>query len=289
LDRRVGCQSELGLQAHKAGVARTTWEVDRRRASRSATQVKTLLVLDGVKRAVGRGQAAKLFLITETGRARSRHTTTTTGRSRPLRFLAEHDTARRRSQGRSAAKPGGKAMIGRNRPDVGRRGSDVSMRAPGVGRPRRPAEGYARRPVDVGSGRAALQHHWPGGACWRPSSPQNCGRARTGGRVRRKTASATGAVQPHGHGNHRPAATRACTRHVPTGTLPDRGPRSTARTDHGGGSSAMTHDCRLPRQAARPQHPPPGRATQSQEQTPLAEVSAGPKFYREGRRRIRRR
>lgn len=165
----------------------------------------------------GRGRPAKLFLLTEAGRARFGHAYDDLAVS-ALRFLADHggeEAVRAFAESRVAA------MIGRHQSGIVSRPS-----APGRAKALADAltsEGYAASTRDVGSGEQLCQHHCPV-AHVAAEFPQLC-EAETaafadllGTHVQRLATIARGDA--------------ACTTHVPAGPVPIQSPRvATDRTE----------------------------------------------------------
>jgi predicted ArsR family transcriptional regulator len=169
----------------------------------------------------GRGRPAKLFLLTETGRARFGHAYDDLAVS-ALRFLVESGGEQAI---RTFAASRVEAMIGRHRHEI-IAGPDISFRAQALA-DALTREGYAASTRDVGSGEQLCQHHCPV-AHVAAEFPQLC-EAETaafadllGTHVQRLATIARGDA--------------ACTTHVPTGSLPNA-PRSTAIPEHGGESA----------------------------------------------------
>jgi predicted ArsR family transcriptional regulator len=154
----------------------------------------------------GRGRPAKLFLLTEAGRARFGHAYDDLAVS-ALRFLAEHGGEQAI---RAFAESRVEAMIGRHRDDVTTQ-TGPSARARTLAGALT-SEGYAASTRDVGSGEQLCQHHCPV-AHVAAEFPQLC-EAETaafadllGTHVQRLATIARGDA--------------ACTTHVPTGSHPN--------------------------------------------------------------------
>jgi predicted ArsR family transcriptional regulator len=173
----------------------------------------------------GRGRPAKLFLLTEAGRARFGHAYDDLAVS-ALRFLADRggDQAIR-----AFAESRVEAMIGRHRDDVAAQ-ADPSARARTLA-DALTSEGYAASTRDVGSGEQLCQHHCPV-AHVAAEFPQLC-EAETaafadllGTHVQRLATIARGDA--------------ACTTHVPTGPVPNpaRSADSTPENEKHGGEPA---------------------------------------------------
>jgi predicted ArsR family transcriptional regulator len=177
----------------------------------------------------GRGRPAKLFLLTEAGRARFGHAYDDLAVS-ALRFLADHGGEQAI---RAFAEHRVEAMIGRHREAITAE-TDASARARTLASALT-SEGYAASTRDAGSGEQLCQHHCPV-AHVAAEFPQLC-EAETaafadllGTHVQRLATIARGDA--------------ACTTHVPTGSLPNAN-RSNAEpataqndpeqnTEHGG-------------------------------------------------------
>jgi predicted ArsR family transcriptional regulator len=177
----------------------------------------------------GRGRPAKLFLLTEAGRARFGHAYDDLAVS-ALRFLADRDGEQ---AVRAFAESRVEAMIGRHRHDVTAQ-PDAEARARALATALT-SEGYAASTRDVGSGEQLCQHHCPV-AHVAAEFPQLC-EAETaafadllGTHVQRLATIARGDA--------------ACTTHVPTGSLPNANrpntesspcvEREEPNTNHGG-------------------------------------------------------
>ncbi|HEX5406096.1 MAG TPA: metalloregulator ArsR/SmtB family transcription factor [Pseudonocardiaceae bacterium] len=163
----------------------------------------------------GRGRPAKLFLLTETGRARFGHAYDDLAVS-ALRFLADRGGEQAI---RAFAESRVEAMIVAHRDDVTAQ-TDPSARARTLAEALT-SEGYAASTRDVGSGEQLCQHHCPV-AHVAAEFPQLC-EAETaafadllGTHVQRLATIARGDA--------------ACTTHVPTGSLPNAS-RSTTDPD----------------------------------------------------------
>jgi predicted ArsR family transcriptional regulator len=154
----------------------------------------------------GRGRPAKLFLLTEAGRARFGHAYDDLAVS-ALRFLADRGGEQAI---RAFAESRVEAMIGRHRADVtGEDGAKARVQALATALTR---EGYAASARDVGPGEQLCQHHCPV-AHVAAEFPQLC-EAETaafadllGTHVQRLATIARGDA--------------ACTTHVPTGSHPN--------------------------------------------------------------------
>jgi predicted ArsR family transcriptional regulator len=171
----------------------------------------------------GRGRPAKLFLLTETGRARFGHAYDDLAVS-ALRFLADRggDAAIR-----AFAETRVEAMIGRHRTEVAAQ-ADPSARARTLAKALT-SEGYAASTRDAGSGEQLCQHHCPV-AHVAAEFPQLCEVETAafadllGTHVQRLATIARGDA--------------ACTTHVPTGPFPNTGRSDDSstpeNTKHGG-------------------------------------------------------
>jgi predicted ArsR family transcriptional regulator len=154
----------------------------------------------------GRGRPAKLFLLTEAGRARFGHAYDDLAVS-ALRFLADRGGEQAI---RAFAESRVEAMIGRHRDEITAQ-SDASARARTLAKALT-SEGYAASTRDVGSGEQLCQHHCPV-AHVAAEFPQLCEVETAafadllGTHVQRLATIARGDA--------------ACTTHVPTGSLPN--------------------------------------------------------------------
>ncbi len=172
----------------------------------------------------GRGRPAKLFLLTEAGRARFGHAYDDLAVS-ALRFLADRGGEQAI---RAFAETRVEAMIGRHRDDVAAQ-ADPSARARTLAEALT-SEGYAASTRDIGSGEQLCQHHCPV-AHVAAEFPQLC-EAETaafadllGTHVQRLATIARGDA--------------ACTTHVPAGPFPntdrsDENSSTPQNTEHGG-------------------------------------------------------
>ncbi|HEX3590798.1 MAG TPA: metalloregulator ArsR/SmtB family transcription factor [Pseudonocardiaceae bacterium] len=173
----------------------------------------------------GRGRPAKLFLLTEAGRARFGHAYDDLAVS-ALRFLADRGGEQAI---RAFAESRVDAMIGRHRDEIAAQ-PDPSARARSLA-DALTSEGYAASTRDVGAGEQLCQHHCPV-AHVAAEFPQLC---------EAETAAFAGLLGTHVQRLATIArGDAACTTHVPTGSLPNAN-RSTAAPTEAHGHSEQ-HD-----------------------------------------------